>query len=213
MQSGRREPVDGGGSPVGREKVASRSLASSASIAPVGLEIEVDNTDERVEPAKEEAHQTGLFPVPMQRRRLGAVVVGTVAGCALILIAAVVARVSHASNEPTPRATAAKSASAATTPGNLPTSWEQPRPTQGPGLSPVAVSSQSVAGPIGSEVPSTGTVRLSRPSAAGHVWLDGKKLTSTSALVGCGVHQIKIGAHARPRSVDVPCGGEIVLSK
>jgi hypothetical protein len=61
-------------------------------------------------------------------------------------------------------------------------------------------------------VGSTGTVKLVRPAVAGRVWLDGKKLTSPTALVSCGTHQIKVGFKAR-HSIDVPCGGEIAVSK
>jgi hypothetical protein len=59
---------------------------------------------------------------------------------------------------------------------------------------------------------STGTVRLDRPATAGRAWLDGKKLSSSSALVTCGTHQIKVG-RGRTHSIDVPCGGEIGVSR
>jgi hypothetical protein len=44
------------------------------------------------------------------------------------------------------------------------------------------------------------------------VWLDGKKLVTPSALVSCGAHQIKVG-HSHARSVQIPCGGELVVSR
>jgi hypothetical protein len=44
------------------------------------------------------------------------------------------------------------------------------------------------------------------------VWLDGKKLSSSSALVSCGTHQVKVGRH-KTHSIDVPCGGEIAVAK
>jgi hypothetical protein len=214
MRSGRREPGRGSLPISAGERVAPRSRASSASIAPVGLEFVVDHhADDGSGPVKEEAQQTGPFRIPMQRRRLGGIVVGTVAGCALILIAAVIARVSQASNAPTAPANAAKGASAAG-PAVLPgTTWEQIHQAQAPGPSSVATLAQTVGTPMLSDTSATGTVRLSRPGAAGRVWIDGKKLTSTSALVGCGVHKIKVGMRARERSVEVPCGGELVISK
>jgi hypothetical protein len=55
-------------------------------------------------------------------------------------------------------------------------------------------------------------VRIVRPAAPGRVWLDGKKLTSSSAVVSCGTHQIKVGAR-KGHSVDVPCNGEVAVSK
>jgi hypothetical protein len=209
MHSGRHGPVRGGSEVSGDQK-APRSLSSSASIAPVGLEVEVDPNEGALEPAKEEAQQTGPFRIPMQRRRLGGVVAGTVAGCALILVAAVIARGSQASRGPAPAAKAMNGELAAAVVPE--TGWEQPRQEPGPAATLGALS-QTVGSTIISDVASTGTIRLQRRGAAGHVWIDGKKMTSTSALVGCGVHQIKVGARARPRPVDIPCGGEIVISK
>jgi hypothetical protein len=209
MLSGRHEPVRGGSRILG-DRMAPRPLSSSASIAPVGLEVEGDPNESSLEPPKEEAQQTGPFRIPMQRRRLGGVVAGTVAGCALILVAAVIARGSQANRGPATAANAMKSSPATAVVPE--TSWEQPRQGTGPAAT-LAALSQTVGDTIISDAALTGTVRLHRPGAAGHVWIDGKKLTSTSALVGCGVHQIKVGARAKPRSVDVPCGGEIVISK
>ncbi len=59
---------------------------------------------------------------------------------------------------------------------------------------------------------SSGTVRIDKPAKSGHVWLDGTKITSASALVSCGTHRIKVG-HGRTHSIDVPCGGEIGVSR
>ncbi|MBV9948851.1 MAG: hypothetical protein JOZ69_18530, partial [Myxococcales bacterium] len=67
-----------------------------ASIAPVGLEMADTELLEEA-PVRPAAMQTGSIRVP-PRRRLGGIVIGTVAGCGLILVAAVVARVSHASS-------------------------------------------------------------------------------------------------------------------
>jgi hypothetical protein len=177
-----------------------RSRGSPASIAPVGLELAEEVVDE---PPK--VQQTGSVRIPLQRRRLGGVVVAAVATCALILVAAIIARVSHASNEPPPAAARpiSMTATTATTTAGAPT---QPQSFGGAQPAPAAVA------PPAPEPPTTGTVRLERPATTGRVWLDGKKMTSGSAVVSCGAHQVKIG-RGRTRSVQVPCGGEIVVSK
>jgi hypothetical protein len=178
-----------------------KSLPSNSSIAPVGLDL-VGSRDDSID---EEADATMGVRLP-SRRRLRGIVVGAVAGCGLILLAAVIARAGHASSEPSSASTPATTAPAATAspspgaPANAATS-----PASSPASSPVAATAPG-------DVGSTGTVRLDRPALAGRVWLDGKKLTTKSALVSCGTHQIKVGLK-RAHSIDVPCGGEIGVSK
>jgi hypothetical protein len=173
--------------------VTRKALASNSSIAPVGLDLMPQRAA-----ADEEVNPTMEIRLPVRRRRLGGIVIGAVAGCALILVAAGVARVGHASSSPDPTSPAAiTTTTAAATPLDTAAA-----PTPVPGT--VAPASLDGA--------STGTVRLDRPAVVGHVWLDGKKLSSRSALVSCGTHQIKVG-HGRTHSVDVPCGAEIGVSK
>jgi hypothetical protein len=189
--------------PAGGATNAPRSFASPASIAPVGLEMaaEGDGSEEAPDPRKERAQQTGSIRLPLKRRHLGGIVVAAVAGCGLILVAAVIARVSHASNQPTPPAALSAVLSTATNDFKPMLPPSPPRAT-----APAST-------PAPSDAATTGTVRLQHPATAGRVWIDGKKLTSTSALVNCGAHQIKVGAWGRARSVQIPCGGEIVVSK
>jgi hypothetical protein len=127
-----------------------------------------------------------------RRRRLSRVVVGAVAACALILVAAVVARVAQSADSVQPSSAVAAATNVALA------------------SPPVAAPAPVVPAP---EKPSTGMIRLARPAAPGHVWVDGQKLASPSALVGCGPHQIKVGPHGKTRSVDVPCGGEVRLTR
>jgi hypothetical protein len=56
---------------------------------------------------------------------------------------------------------------------------------------------------------SSGSIRFAASSRV-PVWLDGKRLSAASAIVSCGVHQVKVGASAR-RNVVVPCGAEVVV--
>jgi hypothetical protein len=133
----------------------------------------------------------------MRRRQLGGIVLGTIVVCALILVAAVIARVSHASSPKESKAV----------PSALP-ALALPAAVAAPGA-----LAQTAPPPLPpAEVPITGTLRFERPASPGRVWLDGKKLNANSALVSCGAHQIKVG-RGRARSVQVPCGGDLVVSK
>lgn len=169
---------------------------SNSSIAPVGLDLMPRQaaTDEEVNPTME-------IRLPVRRRHLGGIVLAAVAGCALILVAAGIARVGHASSEPAhapaPPAAAADTTSATAT---------------APLAAPTAPASTANSSAATTGASSTGTVRLDRPATPGHVWLDGQKLSSSSAMVSCGTHQIKVGHH-RTHSIDVPCGGEIGVAR
>jgi hypothetical protein len=196
-----------GTAPAGRGSGMSGPPATSMASASLGLGLapESNGLADALDPnrSRDRIGQTGSIRIALKRRQLRGIVVGTVAGCGLILVAAVIARVSHASNEPPVKipvglavvnTSAADPAKPPTQPANvrLPVSAVIPTPT---------------------DVPATGTVRLERPATPGRVWIDGKKVTSTSALVECGTHQVKLGARGRVRSVQIPCGGEIVLSR
>lgn len=176
--------------------IARKPLASNSSIAPVGLDL----TPQRAV-ADEEVNPTMEIRLPVRRRRLGGIVIAAIAGCALILVAAGIARVGHASSEPPVAAPPVAATTFATV--LAPSSPAVSPPTTAAAPTPASTSRESA---------STGTVRLDRAGLAGRVWLDGKKLSSTSALVSCGTHQIKVG-RGRTRSIDVPCGAEIAVSK
>jgi hypothetical protein len=182
-----------------------KPVMSQSSIAPVGLDLargaasdpgeEDDDSEDVKEPAR-----------PITRKRLGkTIVLMTVAACALILIAAGIARVSHASSEP--------AAGAQTDPAPNGAATAAPPATAAPATPPPAAQAQDPAragAPL--DPSSSGTVRLGHPATPGHVWVDGKKVSASSVLVSCGTHQVKVG-HARKHSVDVPCGGEIVVTR
>ncbi|HEX8795701.1 MAG TPA: hypothetical protein VF765_32345 [Polyangiaceae bacterium] len=181
--------------------VTRRPLGSQSSIAPVGLDLAVGAGDD-----EEDRGVTGHVFMQAPRKRFKGLVIAVVSGCALILVAAGVARVVHASDEPS-RASAG--APITTSQPSTP-STTTPTTTAAPAFtSPASAAAAPVTMPDGT---SSGTVRLDRPAKVGHVWLDGKKITSPSALVSCGTHRIKVG-HGRTHSIDVPCGGEIAVSK
>jgi hypothetical protein len=176
------------------------SRAASPSMAPVGLELsDADILEE--EAPRAPIQQTGSIRVP-KRRRLGGIVIGAVAGCGLILLAAVIAKVSRASGAPRDPTVALAAPPPPVQPAGAATA---PEPQSPPGVAAV--------GPADSSPPTTGTLRLQRPAAPGRVWLDGKKVTSSSVLVQCGPHQLKVGARARARAIQIPCGGDIAITK
>lgn len=187
---------------------ARRPLGSQSSIAPVGLDLASgdDGGDE-----DEYRGTSGHTIPPPARKRFKGLVIGVVSGCALILVAAGVARVVHASDEPTASASSSQAAPQQASTPTQPGAPQQPAATAvaHPSLSPAPVA--AAAPPFSDSAASTGTVRLDKPAKAGRVWIDGKKITSSSAVVSCGTHRVKIG-HGRTHSIDVPCGGEIGIS-
>jgi hypothetical protein len=187
------------------------SLTRPASMAPVGLEVasEADPLESGLEPPKERVLQTGSIQLPLRRRRLGGIVIATVATCTLILVAAVIARVSQASSERQAAATRLRDVPASVAGNGVAPSAQAlsaPPASPAPAAAPARV-------PAPSDLPTSGTVRVEPPAVPGRVWVDGKKLSSASAVVTCGAHQIKIGPRGRAHSVQVPCGGELVVSR
>ena len=184
---------------------ARRSLGSQSSIAPVGLDLaRGTDADEDDEP---EGSLTGsvMAPLPQRRRRLEKIVIGAIAACAVILVAAGIARMGHAGSAPPAAAASDPGPTIAT---GAPTPSGQVYATaNAPAATPAASAPDARAAAA-----SAGTVRLGRPSLSGHVWLDGAKIAGTSAVVSCGTHQLKVG-RGRKHSIDVPCGGAIAVTR
>ncbi len=134
---------------------------------------------------------------PERRRKLSRIVFATLAGCGVILLAAAVVHVVRPSNDASAYASTAKPAPSAA--------------AIAPVLAPQTAAPP--AAPATPDAPQTGTVRLLKPAAPGKVWLDGQKLGAATATVACGSHQLKIGAHGKAHAVDVPCGGELKVSR
>jgi hypothetical protein len=182
------------------------SLSSQASVAPVGLDLAHGRNAGADAGDDEEIMQTTSSVVlPARRRNLSKIVFGTLGACAIILLAAGVARIGHAMNEPA----AASGGTSSSIPTANPASTTATTTAAAPASPPKATGPASVGA---TDPASAGTVRLGRPTLAGHVWLDGKKLSATSVLVSCGTHQVKVG-HGRKHSIDVPCGGEVSVSR
>jgi hypothetical protein len=127
------------------------------------------------------------------RRGLRGVVVGAMALSLAILIAAL----SHAPGGDGPPATAAAPAAPMTTVGTTATET-----TVAP-EAPRTATAEATA-----TVSSSGT--LTSPGPSWPMFVDGKRITATSAIVSCGVHTVRVG-NTRARKIDVPCGGTIVM--
>jgi hypothetical protein len=178
---------------------------SSSSIALVGLEELV------------ESMSTLQLRLPLRRRALRRVVIAAVSACALILVAAGVTRVVHASSEPdrVVRAVVAApvpsiaSRAAGATPAAAPEATGTSEAASAGGAAAAAATS---GGLTAQSAPMAGTLHLERNVTPRWVLLDGKKLSSRNEVVACGSHQIKVG-HNKARSIDIPCGGELTVSR
>ena len=183
-----------------------KTLDSQSSIAPVGLDLA-----KGADPVEEDDVLDVVAPaaaLPARRRRLGKVVGGALGACAVILVAAVFAHLGQTNAEPSASASTAGEANA----NGAPATPAPANPGTAASPSTTSPSTATLAAATAPDPGSAGTVRLAKPSLAGHVWLDGKKLSATSVLVSCGTHQVKVG-HGRKHSIDVPCGGEIAVGK
>jgi hypothetical protein len=158
-----------------------------------------DATGGRGTPPEGAVVSTRDLELPARRRRLGSIVFAAIGACGAILVAAGIARVARSADKTTqsdtitpPPVTAAAAAGPAV--AGLPSAGTGPTPA-----SPAA--------------PVVGTLHIDRPAVPGRVWVDGKKLTATSAVLSCGQHQIRLGARGRAHPIDVPCGGDLHVSR
>jgi len=133
---------------------------------------------------------------PARRRKLKRIVIGAVGACGLILVAAGVAHVLRPSQDAAAFAATGTAAS-------------PPAAAQSPVSPPAATAAPSPPVP---DAPQTGTMHLVHPAAPGKVWLDGQKITGTTATVACGDHQLKVG-RAKAHAVTIPCGGDLKVSR
>jgi hypothetical protein len=181
-----------------------KSLSSQASVAPVGLDL-AHGRGGTIGDDEEIMQTTSSVVLPARRRNLSKIVFGTLGACTIILLAAGIARIGHAMSEP--------AAASGGTSSSVPTATPASTTASTTAATPASPTKATGPGSVGvSDPASAGTVRLGRPTLAGHVWLDGKKLSTPSVLVSCGTHQVKVG-HGRKHSIDVPCGGEIAISR
>jgi hypothetical protein len=181
----------------------------------VGIDLPPMRAGQTPEDEQDEYNPTAELPA-IPRRRLAPVVIGAVGACALILLAAGAAQLTRSDTD-SANAAAQTTVTIASKPASTATSnaatarIPAPPPAPAPAPSPAAKSPFAATTPAdAADAPSTGTILFAHP---GKVWLDGKRLTGTSALVRCGSHRIKLGLYAKSRAIDVPCGGEVTVKK
>jgi len=178
---------------------------SSPSIMRVGVDLDIEASSRGASGQNDETCQIRLAA---RRRELARYVIGAVVmSCAILVM-------SFVKYETVPRGSQSRAAPAVAPPVATLASAPPPSPANIP--TPPPLSIQATQGPSQSvaltTAPSSGTLRFVPPAKSGWVWLDGKRLTGTSAIVSCGTHQLKVGYFAK-HAVTVPCGGELVLSR
>jgi hypothetical protein len=170
--------------------------SSASSIAPVDLNLAPPLDDE----------MTGSIDViaVARRKRFSLIVGAAVGSCAVLLVIAIGCKISGGSNE-----TEIAKASGVAAPLQTPAAA-----TQKPASALPVVTKPATTTPAIIATPATastiGTIIID--SKAKKVWLDGKRLSGSSAMIQCGSHKVKIGKSSA-QTVDVPCGGEAHVSR
>lgn len=175
--------------------------SSASSLRPVDLSVRANDKNRTYETLSNE------WDMSERRRRLARIVIGAVATCVVILAAAAVRAVAGM----VPSSMAASTPHAGTLPPAEPTTPSAAAPNPGPATP--AEAPPANGSPLKSPAPTMGTLILEHPAAAGHVWFDGERLTAEHAAVACGKHEIRVGPHGRAHSIDVPCGGDVHVSR
>ena len=132
------------------------------------------------------------LPVDERRRWLGWIVGTVVAAAAALVLGAVIAEHFPRSGEPavvaaSPRAPSKNDARHVAPP---------------PPLAPPTIDVKSLP---------TATLGTIVGPARRAISVDGARESGTTALVACGKHVVHVGRSSRPRTVDVPCGGQVVV--
>ncbi|MDP9036823.1 MAG: hypothetical protein M3O50_18655 [Myxococcota bacterium] len=180
-----------------------QSCRAGLSFAPVGLDL-VALDDGRDDNNDEHSIDVNLADLPAhapKRRATRRVAATAAAAGIMVLLVAAFGRAGH--RHPEPPAIASTDGTDESANGGA---MSATPPTAMP-------SAEARAEAAPSTLPTTGTVRLHRPAAPNHVWLDGAKLSAASSVVSCGSHLIKVGARSRPRTIQVPCGAQIEVAR
>ena len=59
----------------------------------------------------------------------------------------------------------------------------------------------------------SGAISLAAVAASHRLFIDGRVAAGGSAIVACGPHLVQVGSRGQKRTIDVPCGTEIVLDR
>jgi hypothetical protein len=141
-----------------------------------------------------------LPAVPDERRRLLGWFVGTVVAAAAALVVGAIAA-EHFPRGPERAEATASPASPASPPAVRPTAAATP--AQAAASLPASLPTIAVA-----SLPTAMLGTIVGPARRSMV-VDGTREPSSRAVVTCGKHLVQLGRSKKPRTVDVPCGGEI----
>jgi hypothetical protein len=169
--------------------------SSASSIAPVDLNLAPPLDDE----------MTGSIDVvaTARRKRFGLLVGAAVGACSALLLLAVGFKVAGSSSD----GDLAKASGVGTTVQTTPAATTQ-KPVAATPITTMPASNVTAATPATAST--IGTLVIE--SNAKKVWLDGKRLNGSSAMIPCGSHTVKLGKSS-VQTVDVPCGGEYHVSR
>jgi hypothetical protein len=171
-----------------------REQQSSPSIMRVGVDIDVEPND-----------FTRQVFLAARRRTLTRYVVGAVSvSCAILFLSVLKHASASGASGDAPKTAAVAPRSPLSVPAVAAPAVAIP--------APIAAAAPVSAAPVSTPDPAStvGTVRFTaRP---GWSVLDGKRLNATSAIVPCGLHQVKVGMGPR-HDIVVPCGGEVSISR
>ena len=184
---------------------------SFPSLAAVGMDLNQGRFDETCE-----------IRLEARRKKLSRYVIAAVAASCVILVLSVVkhepSTATHAvaakAVAPAPPASVSRPATVASRSTPIPIAIPAPPPASTPVSVSPAAGSQPSSGGVGNagSTGTSGTVRFVSPARSGWIWLDGNRLTGTSAIVSCGTHQVKVG-YAAKHAITVPCDGEVVVKR
>jgi hypothetical protein len=171
--------------------------SSASSIAPVDLNLAPPLDDE----------MTGSIDVvaTARRKRFGLLVGAAVGACSALLLLAIGFKLAGSSSD----GDLAKASGVGTTVQTTPAAT-----TQSPAAATPITTTPAAKGMTAAATPATASTigTLVIESKAKKVWLDGKRLNGSSAMIPCGSHTVKLGKSS-VQTVDVPCGGEYHVSR
>jgi hypothetical protein len=179
------------------------STHDAPSVAPLALDVAVAIEPRRRPPPTADSTMQIILNLtrvlkPVPKRRLGWVVALAVGASVLILVAGFARRALSAEDDDARASLASmvappKPVITAPIPV-VPTSTSTSSSTASPSPSPASLAPSPVGTVLG---------------PAGRVYIDGKQVRGTSAIVPCGSHAIRVAPVKKAKPLDVPCGGEV----
>jgi hypothetical protein len=150
------------------------------------------------------------------RSRVLAMALGTGIGLLVFGGGAAVMLATHGAPAPPARASAATTAESAL---DVPPPDLDPKPANesaAPASAPTSPAPRAAVASVDTSKGKFGRLSITAGARTKQVYLDGKRLLGTgvrSFTVLCGPHTIAVGTKADAKELDVPCGGELVVSQ